>query len=72
MIVEIVNKMIRVEPFGLQPGLYNSDNLAIEFLVRERNLLHAKLFEQNDMEKEEVKHTESLISQLTELIVKKC
>ncbi len=72
MITQIENGMIMVGSFGLPPGLYNVDNLVIKFLVRERNLLHAKLFEQSEMEKEEVKHIESLISQVTELIVDKC
>lgn len=66
------NNTIIVDNFGLPKGAYYVHDLTLLELVRERNLLHAKLFEQFEMEKLEVTHTENLISQLTELIVAKC
>ena len=72
MITKIENGRIRVDCFGLLSGNYQISDLTIHELVRERNLLHVKLFEQNEMDKEEFGNTERLISQLTELIVEKC
>ena len=72
MITKIKNGRIKVDCFGLLSGNYQILDLTIHELVRERNLLHAKLFEQSEMKKEEIKHTESLISQITEVIVDKC